>query len=193
MNILLDELPCHIEIRGKKYPINTDFRVWIRFEELLLSNEAEKAFAKAIILCMKPERNFKKELPPSFKETVQALCDFYFCRPAKEDIKNTSAGTGGKRLYSFSHDSNLIYAAFMQQYGIDLTKCDLHWWAFRELFAALSGNAKMCSVMRIRSMDLSDVSSGAARSRLARLKSIYALPDLKSDEEREAELAEALW
>ena len=192
MNILLDEMPCHIEICGKKYPVNTDFRVWMRFEELLLSEEAEKAFAKAIILCLKPERNFKNELPPSFKETIKALCDFYFCRTGEENARKSSSG-GGKRVYSFTHDANLIYAAFMQQYGIDLTKCDLHWWAFRELFSALSGNAKICSVMRIRAMDLTDVAKGAPRNRLAKLKAIYALPDFKSDEEREAELAEALW
>lgn len=192
MNILLNEPPCFIEVCGKKYGINTDFRIWMRFEELLFSENPAEAVADAIVLCMRPEPAFKNELPPSLRETVKALCDFYFCRTQNETAQKSSSGRT-KRIYSFSHDSELIYAAFLQQYGIDLTCCNMHWWKFRALFSALSGEAKICSVMRIRSQNLADVPAGPARSRLARLKAAYALPDFKSDEEKEAELAEALW
>ena len=192
MNILLNELPCFVEVCGKKYSINTDFRVWMRFEELIFSKKPEEAIAETIILCMRPEPALKNELPPSLKETIKALCDFYFCRTESENRQKTSSGTA-KRIYSFSHDSELIYAAFLQQYGIDLANCNMHWWKFRALFSSLSGEAKICSVMRIRSQNLADVPAGPARSRLARLKAAYALPDFKSDEEKEAELAEALW
>ena len=192
MNILLSELPCTIEVCGKKYHINTDFRIWMRFEELLFEKNQSEAIAKAIVLCMKPDVPLKNELPPSLKETVKALCDFYFCRDKSENTPRATCGKT-KRIYSFKHDSELIYAAFLQQYGIDLTSCNMHWWKFRALFSALSGDVKICSVMRIRSQNLADVPQGPARSRLARLKAIYALPDFKTDEEKEAELAEALW
>ena len=189
MNILLDELPQEIEVCGKKYPINTDFKVWIRFEETLFSGNPMDAFTGIILSCM--QKNDDLILPPSLKETIKALCDFYFCREDSKETKSSCAR--GKRIYSFSHDAELIYAAFMQQYGIDLTKCSMHWWKFRALFLALSGDLKICSVMKIRSLNLSDVPSGNARSRLAKLKRIYALPDFRTSDERETELAEALW
>lgn len=192
MNILLDELPRHIEVCGEKYPINTDFRVWIRFEEMLFSDKPVQTLTNAILLCMSSNAGTSSCLPPSFKETLKALCDFYYCRTDTVSTNKKSCARP-KMLYSFKHDAELIYAAFLQQYGIDLTECNMHWWKFRALFSALSGDLKICSVMRIRSMELSEVTSGAARSRLARLKSIYALPDFRSDDEREAELAEALW
>ena len=189
MNILLDELPQEIEVCGKKYPINTDFRVWIRFEEILTSAKPEEAITYIILSCIKKEGAAK--LPPSLKETLKAICDFYFCR---EDVKSKDTSCARtKRLYSFSHDADLIYAAFIQQYGIDLTKCNMHWWKFRALFSALSGDLKICSVMKIRSASLSEMPSGNARNKLAKLKRIFALPDLRSGEERETELAEALW
>lgn len=187
MNILLDELPQEIEVCGKKYPINTDFRVWIRFEEILFSSKPEEAITHIILSCMKKGG----KLPPSLKETLKAICDFYFCRA---DVKNENASCARtKKVYSFSHDAELIYAAFIQQYGIDLTKCTMHWWKFRALFSALSGDLKICSVMKIRSASLSDMPSGSARNKLAKLKRIFALPDLRSSEEKETELAEALW
>lgn len=193
MNILTDELPQHIEVCGSKYPINTDFRTWIEFEELLFEGaDPKEAFTKAIVLCMRSQGIMKTVLPPSMKETVEALCNFYFCRTA-ENVEARKAPAGAKRMYSFSRDAELIYAAFLQEYGIDLTECRMHWWKFRALFSALSGDSKLCSVMRIRCADLSDAAKGSSRNRLAKLKAVYALPDFRSEDEREAELGEALW
>ena len=35
MNLLIDKLPETVEIDGLQYPINTDFRISILFEQLL--------------------------------------------------------------------------------------------------------------------------------------------------------------
>ena len=86
MNILLDELPQEIEVCGKKYPINTDFRVWMRFEEILFSSKPEEAITHIILSCMK--KDGVSELPPSLKETLKSICDFYFCR---KDVKSKNS------------------------------------------------------------------------------------------------------
>ena len=39
MNVLLDSLPSTVDISGKKYPINTDFRAGVKFELLMQNNE----------------------------------------------------------------------------------------------------------------------------------------------------------
>lgn len=191
-NILTGILPNYIVIGKEKYKINTDFKIWIKFEELLLGGgNASEIFTEAIVLCM-DKRVKTPSLPPSFKETIEGLCDFYFCRD-KSNVKECSSSRTPKRLYSFSEDAELIYAAFLQEYGIDLSESEMHWWKFRALFTSLSGKSKFCSVMKIRAADLSDIKDVKAKNNLSRLKSIYALKDLRSESERDSELAEALW
>lgn len=42
MNLLLDGLPDHINVYGLDYPIKTDFRTWIRFEQIMLQPDELK-------------------------------------------------------------------------------------------------------------------------------------------------------
>ena len=56
----------------------------------------------------------------------------------------------GLRLYSFSKDANLIFAAFRQTHGIDLSTADLHWWEFLALFSDLGANTTFVSMISLR-------------------------------------------
>ena len=170
MNILTEPLPTHIEISGEKYPINTDFRTWIKFEELFLDTKipAPERLVRAIELCF----DFKKQkkFPKKAKETAEALLGFYSC--------NSRAKPSGKKsapLYSFSEDGGYIYAAFLAQYGIDLTTALIHWWQFCALFSSLDDKQKICEIMRIRSTDLLKIKNPEQRKQLRRLKNIYSL------------------
>ena len=189
MNILLDELPEEIEVCGKKYPINTDFRVWIRFEEILTSAKPEEAITYIILSCMKKEGAAK--LPPSLKETLKAICDFYFCR---EDVKSKDVSCARtKRLYSFSHDADLIYAAFIQQYGIDLIDIPyLHWWKFQALFKGLSEESRIMKIIGYRNVDMNDIKDKNMKKMYQKLKDAYALPDTRTDKEKENAFNDAL-
>ena len=52
MNILTDGLPDFLLIEGKKYKIRTDFRVWIKFGEIMSENiKGTDKLVKTIILC----------------------------------------------------------------------------------------------------------------------------------------------
>ncbi len=80
----------------------------------------------------------------------------------------------------------------MAQYGIDLTKDDLHWWLFRALFEGLNDENKICKVMEIRSIDLSKIKDKEQKAHYRRLKRIYRLPDPRCEEEQEADMINAL-
>ena len=80
----------------------------------------------------------------------------------------------------------------MEQYGIDLVSEDLHWFQFRALFLSLSEKTKMAEVMRIRAINISQVPK-EERKRYAKLKSLYALPDMRTNDEKESDFANAFW
>lgn len=54
------------------------------------------------------------------------------------------------RLYSFTKDGGLIYSAFRSQYGLDLQRDELHWWAFLALFHDLSPDCRFYQLVGLR-------------------------------------------
>lgn len=57
MNNLIKGLPKTITVNGKEIAINTDFRIWIRYEEIMLDEdkEAEKQIMEVLDTCLVDE------------------------------------------------------------------------------------------------------------------------------------------
>lgn len=57
-------------------------------------------------------------------EKMEKIIWFYSCGKGTEDTATCSVANEKpvKRIYSFAHDAEYIYAAFWSQYGIDLQK-----------------------------------------------------------------------
>ena len=194
MNIILDTMPDFLEVGGEKIFINTDFRIWIRFDEALFWSDKpmEERLYSALHIC------YDGKIPADIAGAVHAAIGFY----AHKDTQIKSVGensqneqqnsTRGKQTYSFTYDASLIYAAFLAQYRIDLTKDEMHWWLFRALFEGLTDENKICKVMEIRSVDLSKIKDKEQKAHYRRLKRIYRLPDPRCEEEREADMINAL-
>ncbi len=194
MNLILDQIPDFLEVGGEKIFINTDFRTWIRFDEALFWSDKpiEERIYSALDIC------YDGKIPADITGAVHAAIEFY----AHKDTQIKSIGensqneqqnsTRGKQTYSFTYDASLIYAAFLAQYGIDLTKDDMHWWLFRALFEGLTDENKICKVMEIRSVDLSKIKDKEQKAHYRRLKRIYRLPDPRCEEEQEADMINAL-
>jgi hypothetical protein len=170
--LLTDKLPDALEIEGKPYRVRTDFRVWIGvarlFENAALSAPAR--LAKALALCY-------IDLPPSLASAAEQMKAFY-AGGAPEDERRAQGADGGIRApksFSFSQDAPLIYAAFWAQYGIDLQKARLHWFAFRALFGALSKEQRFCETVALRTADLSKIQSPTRRAAFRRAQAAVAL------------------
>lgn len=194
MNIILDSMPDFLEVGGEKIFIHTDFRTWIRFDEALFWSDKpiEERLYSALDIC------YGGKIPADIHGAVHAAIGFYTQKDVQitDTGENTQAEQGtssrGKQIYSFTYDAPLICAAFLSQYGIDLTKADLHWWLFRALFEGLTDENKICKVMEIRSVDLSKIKDKEQKAHYRRLKRIYRLPDLRCAEEQEADMIHAL-
>ncbi len=185
-SILTDPLPAAVEVFGRQYPIETDFRVWLRFDAAL-SDRSLSATEKTVAL-FEP---YKEELPPHFDVAAKALLEFYAGYTAAD--KKAGAETPEKKaIYSFLHDAPYIYAAFLRQYGIDLTKAALHWLQFRALFAALGEDEPFVKIMEYRSCDVSKIRDKQQKSFYRRMQERYRLPDMRTDAEKEKDMIAAI-
>ena len=87
----------------------------------------------------------------------------------------------GEPAYSFSKDAAYIYAAFKEQYGIDLTEIpNLHWWKFKALFDSLNEETQMKKIMYYRKVS----TSGMDRDRRAYINEMKKLYSLSKDKKK---------
>lgn len=125
---LYDRLPDCITAHGRQIPIYTDFRHWLKFEELIKNGCKYKDI---IYLLELPEDKAQID-----DDVIDALIEFYNFTP------KYPTGKGGKNIVSFDDDAPYIYAAFWKNYKIDLTQKNLHWWQFLALFRGLFNEYK---------------------------------------------------
>ncbi|MBX3046976.1 MAG: hypothetical protein KF698_08280 [Anaerolineales bacterium] len=57
---------------------------------------------------------------------------------------------GGPRVYSFSKDAALVFAAFRQTHGVDLQSVEMHWWSFLALFMDLGNETAFNQLVSLR-------------------------------------------
>jgi len=184
MNILVDKLPTDYE--GLK--INTNFRSFILFELLMQDNTIEKNDKMALAINL-----FYEKIPNDINKALEGILWFY---TRGKDIKSNGNGQKGqkKQIYSFEYDADLIYAAFKDQYGLDLNKIDyLHWFKFKALFEGLKSDNKICEIMGYRAIDTSKIKDKEEQKKYKRLQREYALPDNRSEDEKEQDFANSLW
>lgn len=165
-------LPNTVTVDGTAFSIYTDFRLWMRFEI-----EAER---------MKPGESI--EIGYLFKNERPAQCDirdlFAFSRPHSE-LPRPSGRESGVKALDYRLDADLIYAAFLGQYGIDLIETDMHWHKFLALLGGINDSTKLQNVIQIRCYKRDTRKDVDHREELKRLWEIE--PELSEEEEAELE------
>lgn len=192
MNMLIDELPESVEIDGKEYEIDTDFRISILFEMMIQSNciDDEEKGRNALSL-------YYPIVPENTEIAIDKILWFYSCGKKENDIDDScQAGTGGSskgQIYSYDHDDEYIYSAFLGQYGIDLQDIEkLHWWKFKALFKSLKEDTEIVKIMGYRAMDISGDMPKAQKDFYRKMKKIHAIPLPKNEVEKINEIERAL-
>lgn len=188
-NILLDRLPQYTK-SGLK--IRTDFRESIKFELLMQDNKINKE--DKIIYALNLyyyEPNKIKNIEIAVKEMLW----FYSGgKKAKELSEKEQTQKQEKQIYSYEFDDEYIYSAFMSQYGIDLNNTKyLHWWKFKALMNSLNDNTLFVKIMGYRNIELSKIKDKSMKDFYKSMKKQYSLPDMRSEEEKEADFANELW
>lgn len=100
--------------------------------------------------------------------------------------------SNGPRYMDFEQDAALISAAFLQAYGIDLDKSNMHWFRFRDLLGAMPDDTAFAKVVELRRRPLPKPTKYNAEE-IAALQKAKAAVALKiSDEERREQFANSL-
>ena len=185
MNMLTDSVPESLTIAGTEYEINTDYSVWLKFE-MLLSDEIEDS--KATLLNIK-KLIFKSKIPPdrADEETTEKILWFYRCGKPEQ-----KGGKSSKKIFDYDYDDPYIYAAFMEQYDIDLDETKPHWWKFHALMLSLSENTEFVKIMSYRAIEINSKMSAAQKAFYQKMKKHYKLPVKKEEQQRITAIEDAL-
>lgn len=171
---------------GTEYPIHSDFREWIRFESLLINADVPESLKFFIALRL----IFADNVPDDFHAAHEFVEWFY--RGGKElpnkDGENGYITLTSRRVYDYEYDSEYIFAAFMEQYGIDLSETPyLHWWKFLALFKGLH-DCKMTDIMNYRGAEITDDLPDSRKAFLMDMQEMFELP-VSLTEQRRIEVA----
>ena len=188
INLLLDPLPTEVKIGGILFPTNSDFRAGIRYEIAVQNAQSDEETVLGGLQAF-----YGDNIPKDVKGAIEAMMWFY-SGGGKEDRKVPGGGrySNGKDAYSFATDDGYIYAAFMDQYRIDLTKVRyMHWWKFQALFKALKDDNRISGIMGYRVANLNDLPK-EQKKLYSYLQKLYEIPLPEEQRNELNELAEIL-
>lgn len=175
---LQDKLPRGVTVGGRFYKLDLDFRnvlnmIDIQARDDLLPDARDYLALKCVM-----------RRPKRVKETLSAVRALLF--PAAQKIQND------KKITDFTQDADLIRAAFLQEYGINLYRDKLHWMEFSSLLAGLPDGNRYNDVLGIRARPMPAPTKYNAEERrwLAKAKADLALR--LTDNEREVSLNQSL-
>ena len=190
VNLLIENIN---EVVKKKIKIdfNTNFRNAILFEILMQDNKLSKE------LKLMQARNLvypQQEQITDIKTALEDIIWFYQCGREEKMTSQKNIEESKKQIYSYVFDDELIYCAFKNQYSIDLQDISyLHWWKFKALFNGLKDDNQIVKVMGYRAIDLSKIKDKEEKKKYRRLQQIYALPDMRTEAQKESDFANAFW
>lgn len=176
---LQDALPDSVFIQGKRYKLNLDFRNVLRMMETLarddLMQEARDYLALKCIM---------RRPPKATTEALLAIRPILFPETRRQASK--------EKITDFVQDADLIRAAFLQCYGINLFRDRLHWMEFSSLLAGLPEGNRYSEVLGIRARPMPPATKWNAEERkwLAKAKAEYALR--MTDQEAQSSLESGL-
>ena len=194
MNVLLDRLPDSVEICGQAVPIDTNFYTGIIFEEMGVDDDLSDGEKIETALRLYFGDNVRFVGIDAVMEAIDKIMWFYSCGKPKET--GNEAEEPGKIVFSYEHDAEYIYQAFMSAYQIDLREEKVHWWKFRALFKALPDTTQFMKIVGYRSVKITSKMSKDEKAFYQKMKRLFALPKDgahgNSDSKLQAELEEAL-
>lgn len=175
-NMLTEKLPT----KYKGYHINTDFKCGIKISLALddwqLGDEERVLTALSLL--------YGEGIPDDMNIALDGLRWFLTCGKEADkasysdidDVDNAKESVnvkGDDISFDFEVDASNIYAAFLKNYNIDLTKTDMHWFQFIALFSNLK-NTSLNDMMYYRTIDISQY-KGEQKAEMKALKERYKI------------------
>lgn len=165
--------PQYVEVQGKKYKINTDFRVAIECNRIAEDNtigDLERGLA--IIYTLYGEEGLNAT---EHHERLLELAKMYLLCDKEYDKELNE-----KPDMDFIEDYSYITTSFMSDYHIDLDNIKMHWWKFMDLMNGLSNSelGDCCILNRVRNLrnfDLKDIKDTKEKEKIRKAQRQVAL------------------
>lgn len=138
--------PEYVEVKGKQYKINTDFRVAIECNKIAEDNTIGD-FERVLAIIYKLFGEEGLSNPEHYEELLELGQRYLLC----DKEYNTQANK--KPDMDYEQDYGLIWVSMYGEYnGLDIDKEKIHWWKFTELLEGLSNSelGNCCVFNRIR-------------------------------------------
>lgn len=188
INLLTDDIEKIVKDRIK-ISFDTDYRICVLFEIMMQNpNYSLKAKTYQAINLFYPKIEEIKDLSKALKDIVW----FYTIGKSEEETSQKVTKNKTKQIYSYVFDNELIYSAFKDQYNVDLQDIKyLHWWKFKAMFEGLKSDNKIVEIMGYRATELNTIKDKEMKKFYKKMKKLYALPDMRTEEEKEYDFGEA--
>ena len=163
----MNSYPEYAEIDGKKYKINTDFRIAIecnRIAEDETIGDYERALA--IIYTLFGEEGINTQ--EHYEKLLKMAKKYLSCGKEKQQSREEPD-------MDFIQDFSYIKTSFRSDYGIKLDQENMHWWEFMDLMNGLSNSelGNCCVLNRIRNLrnfDTKDIKDPKEKARILEAK-----------------------
>lgn len=172
MRGMYNELPRYVIIKKKKIKVNTDFRIFIDFEQGMISKNKKKEILNAL------SRFYPAFFPMCEQglllEAIDGFLWFYHCGKKQEETKKTKSKVNTSQIYSYKHDDLYIWGTFNQCFNVDLTNDEIHWWKFRAMWLTIPSNSVYSKIKSYRGYTGND-------KEILDLKESYKLPPTEKE------------
>lgn len=173
---LYERLPDRVIIGRRRYKLRLDFRNVLRMIDTLA----------------------RADLLPEAREYLALRCitrprgNTHALMTAVQELLFPARGESTEKIMDYAQDADLIRAAFLQCYGINLYRDKLHWFEFSALLASMPEGSRYSEILSIRARPMPAPTKNNADERawLAQAKAQYAVK--MTDKERENQYQKGL-
>lgn len=180
MSRVFENPPSSVKVGNDNFKINTDFKIWIKICDLLEDDNLSDVDKMISVLIL----GYKEKMPKNPTEAFDALMNFYSCGKGNSNKKST------QRAIDFKMDEDVIFASFLQLYGIDLYDQKLHWWKFIKLLHSLPEDSEFMKIVAFRLSKPEKIKNKEQRNYIRKMKNRYRIRKTVSDEDISMALSE---
>jgi hypothetical protein len=145
---LYERLPDRVIVGRRRYKLRLDFRNVLRMIDTLTRDDLLPEAREYLALrCITRPRGNTHAL-------MAAVLELLF--PAR--------GESTEKIMDYAQDADLIRAAFLQCYGINLYRDKLHWFEFSALLASMPEGSRYSEILSIRARPMPAPTNGTQRN-----------------------------
>lgn len=163
----MSNYPKYAEVNNIKYPINTDFRVALKCNEVAESDISNEERSLAIIYLLYGDKGLQAS--QHWEQLLKIAIKYLSC--GKENIEVSEKEVD----MSYKEDMGYIKTSFFYDYQIDLNTTKMHWWEFYEKLCGLSEKCILNRIRYLRNFDVSQIKDRKEKEKWIKQKKSVAL------------------